>query len=465
MENPFNSPTTIRDPKKLIGRDDQLRQIFALLKDRQNASIVGTRRIGKTSLLTGIKDEETQRRFGFPGQNFLFFAIDLQERMLKTEKNFLEDINSVIRQQGQRYLEDEPVEESEDDEFIHLLEVVKQQGFHPVLMIDTFDMISRYKRADDDFFGFLRSLASVDRISYITASIKSVAQICPKSNDNLSSPFFNIFRKFQLGPLSEQDARELLTRFSATEGLPFSPQEVDWALEVAGYHPYFLQQVGFALFQKKSIGMVGKSDLQHMRREVYEELKDYMEDYWNAFDHDESKQLAEIALQSEQGQRAYPDLYCSGLFLDFLQGSYKPAKMSFNEMSRESFEKILDKLDDARALGESVLAHYPIISSRLPSDKIQEPIARGKAVRETFKEAFERLRAEGTREDVAPEWRLYNILYYRYFRGRHITHKQIAARLALSERQYYRALKQAIDSYWNTWQEIIAQEVLPSNGV
>jgi AAA+ ATPase superfamily predicted ATPase len=313
MGNPFDSPTTIRDPRKLVGRDEHLKRIFDLLKNQQNVSIVGAKRIGKTSLLTSLKDEEMQRRFGFPGKDFLFLSIDLQERSLKTHKNFFDDINPLIRQQGHSYLQGVPQEEVEDDEFVNLLSALKQQGLHPVLMIDTFDLITRYKQADIDFFGFLRSQGNIGQVSYVTASIKTVGKICPGDKDNLGSPFFNIFRNVQLGPLSEKEARDLLIGFSAAEGVPFTDKEVSWVLAIAGCHPYFLQQVGAALFQEKSTCNAEKINLQRIKKEVYQDLEAYFIDYWDLLDRDERKQLAKETLQNERKDNKYPELNSSEL--------------------------------------------------------------------------------------------------------------------------------------------------------
>ncbi len=67
-------------------------------------------------------------------------------------------------------------------------------------------------------------------------------------------------------------------------------------------------------------------------------------------------------------------------------------------------------------------------------------------MREVLNEALERLQGNGIRRDAAPEWRLYNILYYRYFKY-HYKNEQIAARLEFSStRQYFRDRLKAIEA-------------------
>src|SRR5258708_154813 len=70
MENPFDNPTTLRDPRHFVGRRYELERVFGLIKSRQNASLVGPRRIGKTSLLTYLRNPSIQQEFGFDGKRF-----------------------------------------------------------------------------------------------------------------------------------------------------------------------------------------------------------------------------------------------------------------------------------------------------------------------------------------------------------------------------------------------------------
>ena len=68
---------------------------------------------------------------------------------------------------------------------------------------------------------------------------------------------------------------------------------------------------------------------------------------------------------------------------------------------------------------------------------------------EVLNEALVRLRGRDFRTDSSPEWKLYNILYYRYFKHL-LTNEQIAARLGItSTRQFYRERKKAIKALLN----------------
>lgn len=70
-------------------------------------------------------------------------------------------------------------------------------------------------------------------------------------------------------------------------------------------------------------------------------------------------------------------------------------------------------------------------------------------MRKVLNEALERMHGTGLRRDTASDWRLYNILYYRYFKH-HLKNEQISARLEFtSTRQYFRERIKAIDALFN----------------
>ncbi|HPL30667.1 MAG TPA: hypothetical protein PLG21_21695, partial [Anaerolineae bacterium] len=66
-----------------------------------------------------------------------------------------------------------------------------------------------------------------------------------------------------------------------------------------------------------------------------------------------------------------------------------------------------------------------------------------KALRAVLREAIERLRPDSERSATASEWVVYNILDYKYLRGDRI--RDIAARMAMSESDYYRKQRIAIE--------------------
>lgn len=67
-----------------------------------------------------------------------------------------------------------------------------------------------------------------------------------------------------------------------------------------------------------------------------------------------------------------------------------------------------------------------------------------KGLRAVLTEALEQLRPDGERKLTAPEWLLYNILELKFIRGQKV--REVAMRLALSESDYYRKQRIAIEN-------------------
>ena len=123
-------------------------------------------------------------------------------------------------------------------------------------------------------------------------------------------------------------------------------------------------------------------------------------------------------------------------------------------------EEILGHLDDMSVLGESDLAHMCCVSAHFKQGVIGT-LEKGKAVREVLREALERLRRNGMDSDGTPEQRFYDILSHRYFKY-HLKNEQIAARLGLSPRQYFRERRKAVGALLDALLEIEAAAVRAS---
>jgi hypothetical protein len=67
-----------------------------------------------------------------------------------------------------------------------------------------------------------------------------------------------------------------------------------------------------------------------------------------------------------------------------------------------------------------------------------------KGLRAVLAEAIERLRPDGERKLTAPEWLLYNILEMKFLKGQKV--REVAMRLALSEADFYRKQRIAIEN-------------------
>ncbi|MFL5654254.1 MAG: hypothetical protein ACJ8CB_08760, partial [Ktedonobacteraceae bacterium] len=263
------------------------------------------------------------------------------------------------------------------------------------------------------------------------------------------SPFFNIFYTYQMNALLPEEARELITTPAKQAGISLSNAEIDLVLKWAGYHPFFIQRICYLLCEQKQ--NTGKIDMKQLKDLAYKELAPIFDDVWGQLSEWQKELLQDEAQQKEHQQRALPELSESAIFRLFIRTI---CRAGFFSLTALELEEALGKIDDLSMLGETNLRLMKVVSRHLKNqDTPPTAIDKGIAVREVLKEALKSLRGSGTQSDRAPDWRYYNILYYRYFKY-HLKNDQIAARLGVSVRQYYRERDKAIELLLNALVEM-----------
>jgi AAA+ ATPase superfamily predicted ATPase len=473
MGNLFDNPTTLRDPDLFVGRESELERIFGMIRNRQSVSLVGLRRIGKTSLLMCLQSTRIQQKCHFDGSRFLFLYLDLQTRSMEEQVDFIDDVHRILTEgaQAQGYALASAEGLSKDDEIRLLLAAFAKDRWFPVLIMDTFDEVNQYRQIPENVFRFLRSLATAGYISYITASVKTIGEIFRKlvPVDSEPSPLYNIFATVKLRDFAPHEARMHLMKTSTKSGLPFSEEEMNWIVGLAGRHPFLLQQVATLLFEEKQAQGSKEVDYQHIQKEAQRNVFSYFEDCWMMLSNSDHQEIIAGVLQFEKDgkqHRSYPELCFSALFSEYLRSTEKMVEAflplhlphkNASDITAKDYKAILDALNDPVALGESKLIGIPLIRTRIEQQQANLPTVRGKIVGEVLREALERMAGQGERSDVDQAWRYYNILYYRYFMRRHsMNQEMIANKLAFSERQYYRFVRKALDQFRNEVQALDA---------
>lgn len=99
-------------------------------------------------------------------------------------------------------------------------------------------------------------------------------------------------------------------------------------------------------------------------------------------------------------------------------------------------------------LTKSRLLELTIVNNALEDNDNNAP----KALRAVLNRAIELTRPDGERKPLSPEWTLYNILELRYLKGLKV--REVATRLALSEPDFYRKQRMAIDHVADTLYEL-----------
>src|SRR5210317_579573 len=79
VDNPFFHRGAIRRASYFHGRRSEVEQILGLLRNGQSVSLIGPRRIGKSSILLHICRPAVREPFGLQPPNALFVMLDCQE--------------------------------------------------------------------------------------------------------------------------------------------------------------------------------------------------------------------------------------------------------------------------------------------------------------------------------------------------------------------------------------------------
>jgi hypothetical protein len=353
LRNPFFSRQRITDPACFYGRQREIEALYSAVITHQCRSVVGERKLGKSSLLTAIAQPALMASYGLDPARTLFLYLDLEGMASAQRQDFWIEVldhlsvallapgaaegpASDLRHQAERMLD---AGELRFTTVRRLLRRVCDAGLALILTLDEFEGLARNPNFEPDFYGELRSLAGEMGIVYLSASKRGLYELTYHHNDTLSSPFFNIFSEVTLGLMPDGEARGLLETLSAQGNGPgFCQEEVDLALELAGPHPFFLQIAGYHLYE-----MPGRSQPQfpdaydRPSRHFTAEAEDHYRYLWSQLNTEEQqallspnmaddplrKSLIARALIRPEGRRLVP---FGNAFAVFLEGKRDSAQ-------------------------------------------------------------------------------------------------------------------------------------------
>ena len=269
--NPFTFGNPIRDPAHFIGRESKLRQIVNRLRSsaHESTSIVGERRIGKTSLLKHLENKEVAEEFGLPPEEYCLVYMDFQGLTDITPTRFWQRIMQKIERaickpelvpeiKEIRGLDTFDLFDLED-----LFTIITDHGMTIVLLLDEFEYVTQNPNFGSDFFGGLRALAIHHNLPLVPATRRELVDLC-HSEEIKGSPFFNIFANIVLRPFEPEDVDELIITYLKGTDMQFSKEEIKFIQSLGGGYPFFTQIAAHYLFENKSNGFQG----DHLREEV-----------------------------------------------------------------------------------------------------------------------------------------------------------------------------------------------------
>jgi class 3 adenylate cyclase len=243
--NPYLNRVMIPHPAQFVGRRALVRRIMGRLAGSrpQSLSLVGERRIGKSSLLAYLRSPVARSESLESPQSCRFAFVDFQQlRALEPDRLLSLVFDSLRRQAGMT------IEGVEDFDLMRRVgEAVAAADARLVLLFDEFEAVTRNPSIGPEFYAFLRSLANGLPISFVCASGRALKDLCA-SREICDSPFFNIFSTMYVGLLEPADASALIVGPSAARGLPLAPLEAR-ILAMGGRYPFFLQMACSAWYE------------------------------------------------------------------------------------------------------------------------------------------------------------------------------------------------------------------------
>jgi class 3 adenylate cyclase/AAA+ ATPase superfamily predicted ATPase len=348
LKNPYMNRVMIQEINEFYGRKNEVEKIYSRIGSSrpQSISIVGERRIGKSSLLNFINQAINRKKYLANPDEYVFVFVDFQERRGIEIRDFFsilfEELLSAF--QGNLEINVEPNYEG----FKKVVSTFDEHKLKLILLFDEFELITKNTNFDAEFYSFCRSIANNFNVAYIVSSGRNLQTLC-HSRQISDSPFFNIFSNLTLSQFNRAEAVALIT--GPAEKLNYSLQPyIDLIIDIAGYYPFFIQIACAALFEILKNSTLGNKALEDTIKDEYiDEAKVHFQQIWESADQDQK----EIILALCSGKKVQPNQEYLIKVLE-KQGYVKPGKKRPEIFSSIFAEYIFNRY------GSSVKSKNPI---------------------------------------------------------------------------------------------------------
>ena len=274
-----------------IGREDILQSIHNCIAGRtlQSFSIVGERRMGKSSVLAYIKDGLVSH---FPNQNdYIVIYLDFMLNRCHTRAGFMRTLRKKIAESWHP-----PWDKKDDgqmDVFDDCLEYLQKNNKRLILLLDELETITQHPNEFDPLLEDFRANGQQGLLAMITATRIPLADLC--AVHGISSPFFNIFRQRYLPLFSNEEWTRLIkTRMTVDS------DAINWIEQMAGGHPFYTQMAASYLWDSLQIDHTCHIDVHQITHRLFDELEPHFNYLWHKCTKDEQSGLRFFAGISEK---------------------------------------------------------------------------------------------------------------------------------------------------------------------
>jgi hypothetical protein len=295
IENPYRVGNPIKDPDYFFGRGHELESIFERIEKGECISLVGERRIGRTSLLWQVMNENVQAKYMGKDHGHPFVLIDCQLGVKTPEGFFCEAFRAIEELDGAFSFEagDQIGYKRQVRNCLEKFGAKRygQQGL--VVLLDEFEYIARGNGFPLDFFSFLRGIVLNYDVCFVVATKTGLHECCRP--EIVGSPFFNIFVPLYLGSFTEEEFDYFVAETSRRSGVSVYDHK-DTILDLAGRFPYFVQLACEHYFQALSAcGRLLPADHETIRQAYTSKVRGQFKYIWNNLDAMEKQTVCKLA--------------------------------------------------------------------------------------------------------------------------------------------------------------------------
>ncbi len=294
LSNPY-TPNAGAEPQAVVGRDDQLSSFDLLLariesgRTEQSMIITGLRGVGKTVLLGQFrskalardwvvvelevsKNDESQFRRDMASRlRTALFQLSPKARWTHRfthAASVLRSFTVSVDAQGtwtagldvaaaEGFADHADLALDLTDVFVAIGEAASERGRGLVLLFDEVQFLSKPQLG-----AVIEALHKVVQrklpITLVGAGLPQIAELAGDAKSYAE----RLFKFPALGNLSSGDAKAALTRPAAEEGISFSDEALDEAVAITGGYPYFVQELGYAVWTVAEGPMVSGEDVR-----------------------------------------------------------------------------------------------------------------------------------------------------------------------------------------------------------
>jgi hypothetical protein len=330
--NPYKASGIVMSRDMFFGRETELGSIRSYLSSMMSVSIVGLRRIGKSSLLWQFvhssNDIPHPRK-----KRYVRIYVDLHEPSYsESPKSFW---TAVLKDLFTEMKKSAPAHPIDWHTFSAEIGQLYERGICPILCLDEFEQVAQREEFDIDFFAGMRSLINVGKLAIVTASQRLLIGLIPEAR---GSPFFNLLTPIKLGLLNPEAARALIERPSRNTKVTFTDLEIQMLLRLAGRHPFYLQIACRLLWDIKEQNV--PLDTHKLRDSFIDKAEQSFQHLWENLGTEERQVCERLARgRLEEGRAEGPvlkDLESKGVVVkEELDGGWQLFSQAFASLIRE----------------------------------------------------------------------------------------------------------------------------------